>query len=436
MKKNNKLIAALCAMAMMISNAAAMTIYADEGMTAEEAQEQFALYDEGDEVPCYYQGEDGVYYAAYYPDFWSDDFIWTDDGVPAGEYHRTRLLKALCAAYPDGQFAVQFTGAVYADDIQADIQRLAQEGIEAQVFEQSSLYPEMLYAVMTAEQLENFPANPDFGYKMGLAHNPQELLPMDSGTTEDKSDLVTPENIFEAVHIWTDGYENEDTICRWNKYNIVVLDHENQPLSQPCSMITSVYWDEEKGYGSYGMVHVNWFSSVGYSSSDYAHDLVYYAKEGDLTYAALDGQTFQVGDLVTATGFGAPEPMGDSGASYRSTDLVCTSKNAKVEKIGNAMDCFGQDFEKCIHKLMGGTLTAHDCYDVSGVTIQRGDADDSGSLDIVDVIAANRYCLGTSEMNFYGTLAADVDQNHQVDTTDSLMILKEVVEVTKDFVEK
>lgn len=185
-----KWIAMMNAMLMLFSSIAAMNVSADEGMTAEEAQEQLSLYDEWYEKPPYYLGEDGVYYAVYDPDTFGDDFIWTEEGVPAGEYQRTRLLRALCAEYPEGKFAVQFTGAVYADDIQADLERLAQEGIDARVFAQHSMYPVMLYTVMDAGQLDDFPADSGFGYKMGLACNPQELPPRETAATNEPDTTV------------------------------------------------------------------------------------------------------------------------------------------------------------------------------------------------------------------------------------------------------
>ncbi len=58
-----------------------------------------------------------------------------------------------------------------------------------------------------------------------------------------------------------------------------------------------------------------------------------------------------------------------------------------------------------------------------------GDADVSGTVDIMDVIATNKFLLGSGTLSAQGKLNADVDESSQVDTTDSLNILKLVVEM-------
>ena len=56
-----------------------------------------------------------------------------------------------------------------------------------------------------------------------------------------------------------------------------------------------------------------------------------------------------------------------------------------------------------------------------------GDVNRDDAVDIMDVIALNKYLLGSSDLAPEGRQAADVDQNRQLDTTDSLNILKFVV---------
>ena len=52
-------------------------------------------------------------------------------------------------------------------------------------------------------------------------------------------------------------------------------------------------------------------------------------------------------------------------------------------------------------------------------------------VDILDVIALNKYILGVSALNPSQTAAADADGNHKVDSVDSLMILKYVLELVE-----
>ena len=58
-----------------------------------------------------------------------------------------------------------------------------------------------------------------------------------------------------------------------------------------------------------------------------------------------------------------------------------------------------------------------------------GDANCDGVVDIMDVIAVNKYLLGSSTLSADGKTHADVDGQNGVDTTDSLNILKLVVEM-------
>jgi len=53
-----------------------------------------------------------------------------------------------------------------------------------------------------------------------------------------------------------------------------------------------------------------------------------------------------------------------------------------------------------------------------------GDADESGTVDILDVIQVNKFLLGVAKLSAQGALNADLDQSGDPDSTDSLNILK------------
>lgn len=59
-----------------------------------------------------------------------------------------------------------------------------------------------------------------------------------------------------------------------------------------------------------------------------------------------------------------------------------------------------------------------------------------GTVDSMDVIWANKFLLGSTNLTDTQQAAADADQNDNVDSTDSLMLLKEVVGLTTNFVEQ
>ena len=58
-----------------------------------------------------------------------------------------------------------------------------------------------------------------------------------------------------------------------------------------------------------------------------------------------------------------------------------------------------------------------------------GDVNGDGVVDIMDVIALNKFLLGSSSLEDSGRAAADVDLSGGIDSTDSLNILKKVVEL-------
>ena len=64
-----------------------------------------------------------------------------------------------------------------------------------------------------------------------------------------------------------------------------------------------------------------------------------------------------------------------------------------------------------------------------------GDVNEDNGVDILDVIALNRYLLGSTTLSEQGKVNADVDNSGTPDSTDSLNILKAVVEIidVKDF---
>ena len=62
-----------------------------------------------------------------------------------------------------------------------------------------------------------------------------------------------------------------------------------------------------------------------------------------------------------------------------------------------------------------------------------GDVNVDGIIDIMDVILLNKYILGGTGLSVTESMNADVDHNDMIDATDSLNILKYVVEVIDTF---
>ncbi len=64
-----------------------------------------------------------------------------------------------------------------------------------------------------------------------------------------------------------------------------------------------------------------------------------------------------------------------------------------------------------------------------GSDIMYGDINDDKTIDIMDVIALNKFLLGSSTLDDAAKARADVDLSKQIDSTDSLIVLKRVVEI-------
>lgn len=144
------------------------------------------------------------------------------------------------------------------------------------------------------------------------------------------------------------------------------------------------------------------------------------------TPEGLDLSTVKIGDIYRVK-------EGGSGI-----DLVPAQESFKsVEFIGAGEDLFGAEFRKVIrHEFLSlkDDVTADD-PETSTFDFVTGDITEDDEVDIIDAIALNKYLLGSNYLSCYQALTADVDKNTVLDSTDSLMILKEVVGITKDFVE-
>ncbi len=62
---------------------------------------------------------------------------------------------------------------------------------------------------------------------------------------------------------------------------------------------------------------------------------------------------------------------------------------------------------------------------------KSGDVSGDGEVDIMDVITLNKFLLGSASLDDSERACADVDQNGVIDETDSLNILKYVVELIR-----
>lgn len=118
--------------------------------------------------------------------------------------------------------------------------------------------------------------------------------------------------------------------------------------------------------------------------------------------------------------------------------------SSEVKVVGNSTETLGEPFSDVIlHELKlsrfygigKNQITNYSLLPVPETLLTMGDTNQDQQIDIIDVIATNRFLLGASTLTEKAELAADIDWNGTVDSTDSLMLLKEVVGITTNFAE-
>jgi hypothetical protein len=70
-----------------------------------------------------------------------------------------------------------------------------------------------------------------------------------------------------------------------------------------------------------------------------------------------------------------------------------------------------------------------------GLEIKKGDVNLDEIVDIIDVITLNKAILGSVKLSELQQTAADVNKDNQINSTDSLLILREVIGATSNFIE-
>lgn len=192
-----KTIAMLCASLMLFTSITSMAVGADDAMPPEKATQIIDFYTDLYGKPPYFLGDDGVFYA----DSDREDYEFPEYITPQGTYDRTDLLKALCCQNPDGKFAIKLI--CEGDNVQKanEVERLKEKGIEAVVKNNDIHSKNMLFAVMTAAQLDNFPVNEKIGYKMALSEPLGDNILVTEPTTEPEYILYGDANCDGTVNI-------------------------------------------------------------------------------------------------------------------------------------------------------------------------------------------------------------------------------------------
>ena len=108
-----------------------------------------------------------------------------------------------------------------------------------------------------------------------------------------------------------------------------------------------------------------------------------------------------------------------TGGEIRNGRIIPTST-----EISYVYDC-GNDFYATFH-IIGDTFIPEE------ETFIPGDADESGKIDILDVITINRAILSKETLSNTQLKAADINGNEKPDSSDSLLIMKYIVGLVTD----
>ncbi len=152
-------------------------------------------------------------------------------------------------------------------------------------------------------------------------------------------------------------------------------------------------------------------------------------------------QSVEYGDIIEYRGNSL---CSQTGTSYNYVSRFEYDNNDSFEKIGTVFDNPTSDVESkvvdgesviAVHPADGSTYLigkgAADnlLIELSLCPNAQGDVNNSGDVDIIDVIALNKYVLGVQELSESAIPAADMNGNEEIDSSDSLALLKTILEI-------
>lgn len=152
-------------------------------------------------------------------------------------------------------------------------------------------------------------------------------------------------------------------------------------------------------------------------------------------------RSVEYGDIIEYRGNSL---CSQTGTSYNYVSRFEYDNNDSFEKIGTVFDNPTSDVESkvvdgesviAVHPVDGSTYligrgATDDLFiELSLCPNAQGDVNNSGDVDILDVIALNKHVLGVQELSESAIPAADMDGNKEVDSSDSLALLKIILEI-------
>lgn len=264
-----------------------------------------------------------------------------------------------------------------------------------------------LYAIVSREELLNFPVSKTTGYKIFLANSNQFPVTLDC-----------EEIISFSAEAMDVPSESE------NKYIFVVTQIEENH-----AILMEV---DRKLDGKYVYFDVSDWSSGNQFFTNNFSDM----QKGDiLEFEGTFSWTSDIGPCL----FIEPEGTIFKTGSVMDNPQIKTFTESYIDEMGwSFISEDDKSYPLCIGQALGfhGRISTYYTYQGIPVLLNdcicnaKGDFNNDGTVDIMDVIAVNRYIVGVRDASPAQQMAVDINQNGDVDANDSLSILKIVLNVT------
>ena len=338
-----------------------------------------------------------------------------------GTYDRSDLLLSLARIHPESKYLVKIS--LYGES-KDEVLRLKENGIDA-----TSANAGTLYAVMTAEQVENFPASEKVGYLLSLSAPLEKVLPdtvqESMPNASEEGSAFNEEKFFVVVGTYSGGYTQlrylyPTSSGAYNADKVILSDDTKY-----------AYGDVLTCKGDAQMTRVQSapddpvYAMAYHYSLDEAADLT---KVGNCKNL-LEKKVLTVTDAVYD---------GSGHWSYHLADAAGTEYYYGLNIFGSSLDVslseanIGDAVTFAMYRDTPAIpLSIGEVKESPQTAAKQGDLNGDGVSDIMDVIRLNKVLLGVEKLTDEQSSAADLDGDGTMTANDALVLLKQILGITE-----
>lgn len=152
----------------------------------------------------------------------------------------------------------------------------------------------------------------------------------------------------------------------------------------------------------------------------------------------LNQKSLECGDLLYIEGAYLVEDLPPE--LFMFNERLSEDPEPNIQYLGYGTDILGKEFAEVIFQeiyiapnYITGRYSSYELPQNSNTFIRKGDITNTDTVDILDVITLNKTILGKEKINCRSFLAADVNSDGTIDSTDSLNIMKYIVGLIDTF---